>query len=419
VYLGNYRLQPNELLVNEGGVLKERGEQHGVRGRHEPKKFEDKKTGRRFGYQWGHTIASSWADLDGDGDLDLWVSNLVHKFVGETVMQGKKIYDIRGYLCDDSAIYRNEGPPHYRFEDVRASSDVPYRPLGDRGVYRGDELWSHAACGDLDGDGLPEVYVAQVYQLPYSHALLYRNRGAFRFEEISEALELRRFNSYGGAFADLDGDGDLDLVCGGSPSPKGKRGVCVLRNDTQTGPWVAFDLRGRSPAHSSLGAQVTLVTDRGRLVRQVESCMGSHAQQNERRLRFGLRGHVLKSAFVRWPGGVLQELGSPKPGQVHVVQEPKFAVPTIEAAIPADVVAGEPIVITLRSKGKGRTRWRWSADTNGDGRFDRLGSKGKLTCRLQGPLAEVRVRLTDRNKGLHRELVLRIPVAEADGRNGK
>ena len=415
VYLGNYRLQPNELLVNERGVLEERGAAHGVQGRHEPEKFLDERTKRRFGYQWGHTIASSWADLDGDGDLDLWVSNLVHKFVGDTTLGGKKTYDIRGYICDDSAIYENRGAPHYRFHDVRAKSGVAPKPIGDRDVYQGDELWSHAACGDLDGDGLPEVFITQVYQLPYAHTLLYRNKGALRFEEISGVVGVRRFNSYGGAFADLDGDGDLDLVCGGSPTPKGKRSLCVLRNDTAPGPWVAIDLEGATAAKSTLGAQVTVVTDRGALVRQIESCMGSHAQQNERTCRFGLRDRKVLSAYIRWPGGLIQDLPSLKQGQRHTIQEPDRSVPSLRIQVPDEAHVGKAVAIALPRDGVS-ARWTLSVDTSGDGTFRPV--KGdSLRATPEDALTEIRVRLSNAALGLHREHVLRIharPAQQSD-----
>ncbi|MDJ0522372.1 MAG: VCBS repeat-containing protein [Planctomycetota bacterium] len=422
VYLGNYRLQPNELLVNEDGTLKDRAKELGVQGRFDPKQFFDEKTKKRYGWQYGHTIASSWADLDGDGDLDLWVSNLVHKFVGQSTYQGKPWYDIRGYVCDDSAIYRNDGAPYYGFTDMRGQSDIPLRPLGDRSVFRGDELWSNAACGDLDGDGLPEVFVAQVYTLPYSHALLFRNRGGFKFREISGSVGLRRFNSYGGAFADLDGDGDLDLVCGGSPAPKGKRGICVLRNDTEPGPWIGFRLE--PPSQSSevgapekgttdLGAQVIVETDKGRLVRQVESCMGSHAQQNENVLRFGLRGRKLLRAFVRWPGGLIQDLGTPEPGRVHDVSVAKV-LKRIRGRIPSIQIASVPnqgaegSLFNLSVKGRKPSGAKWTADCDGDGVFETKGTKIKGPFR--GARAELRVRLGDPKRGWAVEKVLRFDV---------
>jgi hypothetical protein len=317
-YLGNYRLQANELLENREGRLVNRAEAAGVAGRFGGVLGKHPTTGEEIGLHYGHTIASAWSDLDGDGDLDLWVSNLVHKFVGahESFPGG---FDTRGWICDDSAIYRNEGPPEWKFTDARPESGIPTRPIGDRGVFRGDELWSHAACGDLDGDGLPEVFVAQVYQLDYSHCLLFRNLGGMRFAEVSGEVGIRRFNHYGGALADLDGDGDLDLACDGAREPAGPGRLWIFRNDTEPGPWVAFRLRGPGSGTQALGAQVIVSTDRGDLVRQVEAGTGSHGQSNESVLRFGLRGRTLRGAKVVWPGGRSRDLDMPALGRVHGV----------------------------------------------------------------------------------------------------
>ena len=58
VYLGNYRIMANELLVHEDGRLVNRAEAKGVAGR----RTLDRATlpnGQKVGYHWGHTIASS------------------------------------------------------------------------------------------------------------------------------------------------------------------------------------------------------------------------------------------------------------------------------------------------------------------------------------------------------------------------
>ena len=69
---------------------------------------------------------------------------------------------------------------------------------------------SGVAVGDVDGDGLPEVYLCRL-EGPNA---LYRNRGGWRFEEVAVASGVACADqvSTGAVFADVEGDGDLDLL---------------------------------------------------------------------------------------------------------------------------------------------------------------------------------------------------------------
>ena len=306
LFLGNYRLAANELFVNDKGALTDQAAARGCRGvgrRHEnsPEYF-------------GHTIGASWADLDDDGWIDLWVSNLVHKYYGPSARGSG--FDVRGKICDDSNLYRNTGPPDFRFVDRRKESGIAIKPVGGRDAYRGDELWSNCACADFDNDGDLDVFVTQVYTLPYSHSFLFRNEGGFRFKEADAGFRI--FAGYGGAWADVDGDGRMDLVTGGALNePKAPRQVRLWRNKTRGGAWIAF----RMPP-GALGAVVRVLTDTKVLTRTVEATMGSHAQKNDDLLHFGLGEESVKEVWISWPGGVLQRKTAVAPKRVHKLKRP-------------------------------------------------------------------------------------------------
>ena len=124
-----------------------------------------------------------WADVDGDGWLDVFVVN-------------------RG--GEDDAIYRNRNG--LSFERIRHSV---VRGAGGDG----------RACvlADFDGDGDPDLYVGNFVDTstePPSKQrnFFYVNQGNFRFTEIrsGDAVESQA-QSYGTSATDADNDGDLDL----------------------------------------------------------------------------------------------------------------------------------------------------------------------------------------------------------------
>lgn len=71
-------------------------------------------------------------------------------------------------------------------------------------------LGSGVAAGDFDDDGYSDLYLCA---LTRGNAL-YRNRGGFKFEDVTETagVAVPGATNTGAAFADVDGDGDLDLL---------------------------------------------------------------------------------------------------------------------------------------------------------------------------------------------------------------
>jgi len=151
---------------------------------------------------WGASAAFFDADLD--GDLDLYVANYLAYDPAAvcTDAAGRPDYcGPAGFAGVPDRLYRNDG--RGRFTDVSAAAGIARAAGKGLGVVN----------ADFDGDGLPDVYVANDGE----PNLLWINRGDGTFEDraltLGAALNAlgQAEAGMGVALGDADGDGALDL----------------------------------------------------------------------------------------------------------------------------------------------------------------------------------------------------------------
>jgi len=120
----------------------------------------------------------------------------------------------------------------------------------------------------------------------------------------------------GAAYADIDNDGDLDVVLtqiGGRPA--------LLRNDQQSGHhWLRVHVRSRQGNRDALGAWVTLTAGGVQQRRHVMPTR-SYLSQVELPLTFGV-GTVdyVESVLVEWPGGDVQDVSGIQVDRLVVIK---------------------------------------------------------------------------------------------------
>jgi hypothetical protein len=177
--------------------------------------------------------------------------------------------------------------------------------------------WSWSSkFGDLDQDGFLDLYVVNGMQaldnfshLPNDELVeenqVFRNDGRGAFTPMP-GWGLN--STYGGrsmSMADLDNDGDLDIVVNNLRAPSQ-----IFENQLCAGASIQVDLRWpNSPNTHAIGAKLTLRTGAGNYMREVKATSG-YLSGDPSRAHFGFPVESqLQALEITWPDGQVSTIG--------------------------------------------------------------------------------------------------------------
>jgi len=290
------------------------------------------------------SMGADFADIDNDGLFDFLIadmSNTTH-FKQKIMMgeMGKSAWFLTSAVprqYSRNALYLNTGTDRFM--------EVAYLA----GLANTDWTWS-VRFADMDNDGWQDVFVTNgvavalnhsdwsvkyeelkqqgrvaeakdlIYQLPDmpEQKLAYRNTGDLRFQDVSALWGLNHEGvSHGAVFADLDRDGDLDLLVNNFREAAG-----IYRNEGGRGHAALFELRGLRSNFFGIGAKLSVETAAGTLVRQLISGRG-YMSADEPVVHVGLGDATnIRRLIVEWPSGAVQELADLAADRLYTLREP-------------------------------------------------------------------------------------------------
>jgi tetratricopeptide (TPR) repeat protein/peroxiredoxin len=294
----------------------------------------------------GAGMSVSWLDFDDDGASDLYVANmwtaagmrisLQDSFKKESSPDIRALY--QKHAMGNSLLRNRDG----KFDDVTQCANV--------GI--GRWAWSSDAF-DFDHDGFADLYIANGMVSGPSHSdlnsffwrqvvayspdtagashdyeqgwnaineliradetwsgyernVFYANNRDGTFSDVSAAIGMD-FVEDGRSFAlaDIDHDGRLEVVVKNRNAPQ----LRVLKNVAKDlPPSISFRLQGKKSNRDAIGAVITIEAEGIRQTRSLQAGSG-FLSQHSKDVFFGL-GNAKSpvQAYIRWPGGLVQEL---------------------------------------------------------------------------------------------------------------
>ena len=236
-------------------------------------------------------------DYDNDGWQDLFATSY-YLSVEETA---------RGYmklplLAPTMRLYRNRGDGTFEDVTTRVGLDRPLMPMGSN-------------FGDIDNDGWLDMYLGTGSPSygALTPSLLMRNDEGRSFVDVTASAGVGElFKGHGVAFADLDGDGDEEIVFVVGGATQGDRhALRVFENPGHGNRWVEVTLVGSTSNRSAIGTRITVtVANADGTQRAIHRTVGSGGSFGASPLRqhIGLgKAERIVSVETWWPkSGVRQ-----------------------------------------------------------------------------------------------------------------
>ena len=312
--------------------------------------FLDRSTGVGL-VESGKGMSALVADLDLDGDVDVYVGNdTTPKFLYENVngqlrerglMSGvslSKLGAVEGSMGTDLGDFDLDGLPDLWVANFEDETSGLYKNLGglqfehvshETGLDRIGQAyvgWG-VVFGDWNLDGDEDVFVSNGHVVRHAHKapiqqypVLMENLAGKQFKNVAElsgAYFRTAHPGRGAAASDLDLDGDLDLVISHVNQP-----VAVLENQgPQVSRSLTVELTGTKSPRWAIGTVVRLITTQATQIRQWRGG-GSFASTSDPRLLFGIPpGQFPVRLEISWPSGLSETIPLESwAHRIHVVE---------------------------------------------------------------------------------------------------
>jgi hypothetical protein len=294
-------------------------------------------------------------DYDGDGWPDLLIANdternkLYHNngngtFTETGVLAGVAFSEdgvARAGMGVDAADYDRSGRPSMLITNFSNQMLALYHNEGN-GLFVDDAPRSEVGRAslltlgfgcfffDYDLDGWLDIFIANGHiedqiervqkRVTYAEPPhVFRNLGAGKFHEVTRdlgAVFAAPRVARGAVYADIDNDGDLDLLITTNAGP-----ALLFRNDGGTNRSLRIRLVGTRSNRDGIGAVVKL-TAGGETQSQMLHSGSSYLSQSELALTFGLGQRDRADALeIRWPSGQIEKLSNVAAGQTVTIKE--------------------------------------------------------------------------------------------------
>jgi enediyne biosynthesis protein E4 len=310
--------------------------------------FEDVSEKSGITAKKGRALGVAFADYDGDGFTDIFVSNdgmqqyLFHNngdgtFTECALESGAALTNDGKGLSGMGTVfqdYDNDGRPDifvtvlpreiYSLYHNDGNGAFSYQSL-EAGLGTLTSLSSGWGVGleDFDNDGWKDLFVAQSHvldnvqdidaSLHYKELPLLALNHSGHFERIDSGVSTP-LAARGAAFGDINNDGYMDVLLttlGGPP-------VLLLNRGVGTNHWLGITLRGTRSNRDGYGARVS-VNGQTRFA----TSAGSYICANDKRLHFGLGSAQKATVEVVWPSGKKQVLNDVHADQFLEIKEPE------------------------------------------------------------------------------------------------
>lgn len=306
-------------------------------------------------------------DLDNDGRPDLMVGDMsaTNHYKAKTTM---------GQMGDAVWFLTGVDPPQYMRNALLVNTGTGRFLEAARlaGLASTDWTWA-IRFADLDNDGWQDVFVTngharnandgdvevqtkqlikagkreEAKQLGFQLPPLaetnraFRNRGDLAFDNVSAEWGLDHQGiSHGAAVADLDRDGDLDIVTNNLGAE-----LTAWRNEGGAGHRIQVVLQGEASARNGRGARISVEGPTGTQYREVQQSHG-YLSSDEALVQFGLGEETaVESLTVRWPSGHVQRFEGLPADRRFTISEPAGPGPgpAVEEAAPTWFAEAPPL----------------------------------------------------------------------------